>query len=575
MKSLHTQSPIGSSALSLPSDGAGWTVSVAIYLVLCVILGGGAVAGYLGDFVLQLLAIPILLAGLWQMQNIGSEQRRALLFCGALVLVPVIQLIPLPPVLWTRLPLRDVAVEALTLSNQDLGWRPISLTPHATWLALGSLIPPLAVLVASLRLSYQDRRLVVVALLAVGVMVGFIGLLQVALGPSAHAFDIGPASPGEATGFFANRNHFSALLYVLLLFAAVWAIDSASALPGRNMGNSNPASLIRTVAFFTLVVVFLAAQLMARSRAGLGLTILSLFGIAALAASGLHPAPGRKLGGTRLMGAAVSVAVLFGAQFALYRAMERFAADPLQDARVIFARNTWQAAISFLPFGSGLGSFVPVYQFFEKPRDALLDTYVNRAHNEFLEVTLETGVVGVLLIVLFAGWLMRRVWRVWRTPIESADGPVDTLLARAASLGVILLAAHSLVDYPLRTTALMCVSAFACALLIAPRLPNGPGGTRAGTHSAVNDAVGPSSRAEPARTVAQSQRGINNAGTHSVDESGENWNWPEVMPAATSKEKPAAKPQSGALWDENWPEAWREGASELAPKDQKTPGNTK
>ena len=511
MKSLRAQSPIASSALSLPSDGAGWTISVATYLVLCVILGGGAVAGYLGDFVLQLLAIPVLLAGLWQMQNIGSEQRQALLFCGALVLVPVVQLIPLPPALWTRLPLRDVAVEALTLSNQDLGWRPISLTPHATWLALGSLIPPLAVFVASLRLSYRDRRLVVLALLAVGIMVGFIGLLQVALGPSAHAFDIGPSSPGEATGFFANRNHFSALLYVLLLFAAVWAIDSTSALPGRSMGTSNPAAMIRMVAFFTLVVVFLAAQLMARSRAGLGLTIVSLFGIAALAASGLTPAQGRKPVGTRLIGAAVSVAVLFGAQFALYRAMERFAADPLQDARVVFARNTWQAAISFLPFGSGLGSFVPVYQFFEKPQDALLDTYVNRAHNEFLEITLETGAVGVLLMVLFAGWLARRVWIVWRTPVGSADDPVDTLLARAASLGVILLAVHSLVDYPLRTTALMCVASFACALLIAPRVPNGLDGAGTGTRRAGNDTARPPARAEPTRTVAQSQRGSSDA----------------------------------------------------------------
>jgi hypothetical protein len=33
---------------------------------------------------------------------------------------------------------------------------------------------------------------------------------------------------------------------------------------------------------------------------------------------------------------------------------------------------------------------------------------------------------------------------------------------------IALLAAHSLVDYPLRTGAMMAIMAFACALLIAP-----------------------------------------------------------------------------------------------------------
>jgi O-antigen ligase len=402
------------------------------------------------------------------MGPLDAYQRGALIFCGALVLVPLIQLVPLPPVLWTKLAWRDLAAQSLTLSGQDAGWRPLSLTPHAAWLSLASLIPPLAVFCATLHLPFKERRHVVAVLLGVGLVASFIGLLQVALGPSGAIVDFGPASPGEATGFFANRNHFAAFLYALLLFAAVFAINSVKALPATADTRPETATLIGIVASFTVVVVLLGAELMARSRAGIGLTMVALLGIAALASSDSRGSGTQRANANRLMAGAVALVLLFGAQFALYRIMDRFAADPLSDARLVFARNTWEAALSFFPFGSGLGSFVPVYQFFEKPQDALVDVYANRAHNEVLEVFLETGVVGLVLMAVFAAWLIRTFWRVWQEPDGDRGASGDVLLARAATLILILLAAHSLVEYPLRTTALMAVSAFACALLFSP-----------------------------------------------------------------------------------------------------------
>ena len=248
------------------------------------------------------------------------------------------------------------------------------------------------------------RRRLVLVLLGVGILASFVGLLQVALGPKGAIVDFGPASPGEATGFFANRNHFAAFLYVLLIFAAVFAINSVKALPATPDTRPDTATLIGIIASFTIVVVLLGAELMARSRAGIGLTMVALLGIAALASSDSRGSGAQRANANRLMAGAVALVLLFGAQFALYRIMDRFAADPLSDARLVFARNTWAAALSFLPFGSGLGSFVPVYQFFEKPQDALVDVYANRAHNDLLEVWLETGVVGLALMAVFAVW---------------------------------------------------------------------------------------------------------------------------------------------------------------------------
>ena len=67
-----------------------------------------------------------------------------------------------------------------------------------------------------------------------------------------------------------------------------------------------------------------------------------------------------------------------------------------------------------MPIGSGLGTFVPVYAMFEKPEDAS-PTYVNHAHNDILEVWLETGVLGLVLMGLFVVWLVRRSVEIWRS----------------------------------------------------------------------------------------------------------------------------------------------------------------
>ena len=120
-----------------------------------------------------------------------------------------------------------------------------------------------------------------------------------------------------------------------------------------------------------------------------------------------------------------------------------------------------------MPLGSGLGTFVPVYAMFEKPED-VKDTYVNRAHNDILEVWLEAGVLGLALIGLFVIWLVRRSVEIWRSAPAPGASELDWSLVRAATIVPALVLVHSLVDFPLRTGAMMAIMAFACALLIEP-----------------------------------------------------------------------------------------------------------
>jgi O-antigen ligase len=433
-------------------------------LVACLLLGGGTRPGFLSDVIVQLAAIPLLLMGLQRLAGLPSARpaRWAMLFCLALSLVPLIQLVPLPPEIWTALPNREPMQRAVEFAAADLPWMPLSVSPRATWLAALSLLPPVAIFLATLLLGYRERRVLSLVLIAVGLVGVFLGLAQVAEGPASSLRFFQFTNVTEAVGFFANRNHFAAALYALTLFTAAWAVDAAAP-PAPGQERLDTGWVVPLVASFTVLVVLVAAQAMARSRAGLGLTIVALIGAAVLAArdrrnsAGITPA--------RLLLAATALAVVFAAQFALYRLLERFE-DPLQDARVTLARVTTETAQLYMPFGSGVGTFVPAYAVQQRPEDAPVEAYANRAHNDVLEMWLESGVVGPALAAIFLIWLLIRALQVWRRSAPGAE--VDLALARAATLVIGLIVAHSIVDYPLRTAAMMAIMAFACGLLIAP-----------------------------------------------------------------------------------------------------------
>jgi O-antigen ligase len=446
-----------------------------VVLVACLLLGGGTRAGFLSDAVLQLAAIPLLLMAMGRLADPGARgnARWPLRFCLALALVPALQLVPLPPGVWTALPNRAELADTLRLLNPDLPWMPASLSPRATWLSLLSLLPPLTVFLGTLLLSYRQRRALSLVLLAVGLVSVFLGLAQVAEGPASNLRFFEVTNPTEAVGFFANRNHFAAFLCTLTMLAAAWAVE-ASAPPAPLAPERGPFEtrrIVPVVAGFTVLVILVAAQAIARSRAGLGLTIVALMGGIGLAlcdrrnaAAGVTP--------SRLLIAATALAVVFAAQFTLYRLLERFEDDPLKDSRVTLARVTSEAARLYMPLGSGVGTFVPVYAMHERPEDAPLDAYANRAHNDVLELWLEGGVVGLGLGAAFLGWLAVRSLQVWRRTASGRE--IDLSLMRAATVLIALIVVHSLVDYPLRTGAMTAIMAFACGLLVAPA-PGGDG----------------------------------------------------------------------------------------------------
>ena len=94
------------------------------------------------------------------------------------------------------------------------------------------------------------------------------------------------------------------------------------------------------------------------------------------------------------------------------------------------------------------------------PQDSRIigTTFVNHAHDDLLELLIETGVFGAAALACFLRWYAQRCWQLWSGARDDV-----TRLAASTAIGVVL--AHSLVDYPLRTAAMSAMIALACALL--------------------------------------------------------------------------------------------------------------
>jgi O-antigen ligase len=536
----------------VPAQIRGYRPSIvfcacAITLMCSLVLGGGTRGGFLSDAILELLAIPALLVALTSLVELPAWRTNSrpdvywvLAFCFAIVLLPLIQLVPLPPWLWTRLPGRAEIAKIYDLIGGQTPWLAISVSPYATWLSFLSLLPPMAIFLAGIQLGYRERRGLTLLIIAVGVVSVFLGLLQVAQGEASPLRFFSITNPTEAVGFFANRNHFAALLYTVLLFAAVWAIDIGFKTKSwTDVRSFESATVMAVMAIFVVFIVVLAGEAMARSRAGLALTIVALLAVFVLGFADRRNAPGT--GPSKLLLVATILAIILSVQFALYRILGRFATDPVENARIVFAHNTIAAAKWFLPFGSGLGTFVPVYATFERAIDTIPSAYANHAHDDILELWLETGVMGAVLFGLFLVWFGLAAVKLWWKPPDDLSA-FDCTLGRAATVVIALLLAHSLVDYPMRTEAIMAVFAVSCALLIAPLRTAGEG---------LRDA------AEPGHAVRRKSLGqpapAMSAGFSAAT---------PAAPARGTDVAPLRSPQAGERWGDeiDWPEQWRNPA---------------
>jgi hypothetical protein len=446
-------------------------------LLSCLLLGGGTKGGFLSDAILELCSIPLFLTALWRLADAAGDRnlRWALTFCGLMGALIAAQLIPLPPGIWVKLPGRGPILGSLDLIDRRSWWATISMAPSSSWLSALSLLPPAAIFFSVLTIDWRERRHLSLLIIVVAVTSAFLGLLQLAGGPNSSLRFFQITNESSPVGFFANRNHFAALLYCAFLLSAAWVptvfgdLQFSLFRQNRRKFLAEAPVIAGAVAIIGALLVLTAVVVMTRSRAGLVLTFGAIVGALALQSDSRHKQKPKIWITLWTMISVTVLAVLFLGRSDLVGSLERFDISPLADERQVFARVTLEGVKTLMPVGAGLGTFVAAYPMFAKRDDLVPITYANHAHNDLLELLLETGLAGALLLVLFVYWLVRRGINAWG-PQNLGPLPIDQSLMRAAILIIGLLLAHSLVDYPLRTTAMMTILGFSSALLIRPAI---------------------------------------------------------------------------------------------------------
>jgi len=426
---------------------------VPAYLVLCIVLGGASRAGYLANFVLQLLALPIIVAALMKPRIQMSRAARALTWLtAALVVLMLVQLAPLPPSAWASLPGREPIAEGYRMLGQPLPWLPLTLAPDRALASLLWLLPAFAVLLGTLRLGAYRGTLVAWSLAGVTVVAVMIGAMQITGGNDSPFYFYAVTNWGNAVGFFANSNHMATLLLCTIPFLAALHVEASKSKSVRRA--SGVVVMLAGVALILLVGLVIN-----RSLAGLGLAV------PVIAASFLLFRYRR--GALPLWAPAAAGLLTVAAVAAVY--MMPLGSDAFSDearsgtdSRSISVATTLKAARAHLPFGSGVGSFEDIYRLSEDPR-SVERVFMNHAHSDFAEVALEAGIPGLLLLLVFLICWPRRAARTWRTS-QRPDH-----FARAATIASAAVIAHSLVDYPLRTAAISVVFAICLALMAEPR----------------------------------------------------------------------------------------------------------
>lgn len=443
-----------------PQASSLWTLKFTIllaWLALVFALGGTSRPETGALIFLRPAAIALLAFGLATLSAAEARAHRALLlFSVAIIALHTFHLVPLPPDLWRQLPGRDLVVEIDQVGGLGNHWRPLSLAPDWTWNSLWAFMVPLSVLVLGIQLNVAQQRGLLMFVILAGAISAVLGLLQL-LGDPQSALNFHSSSNNRtAVGLFANRNHQAVLLAILLPAIVVqWAIANERARAPRQLR----LSMIWAIAAIAFVapLIFVTG-----SRAGLlvGLFAVLLLPLVFWAVDSKEDRPSDSKRKRWWLLVAVGLVALIAATIILGRglALDRLlGSQQAEEARLLILPIVLEMIEHYAPWGTGLGSFEPVYQVHE-PASLLHFPIVNRAHNDWAEVALTGGLPAMILLGLGLVMWLRRTW----TLVRPNGLPRDQLiLARLGLLILLLLALASTTDYPVRMPSLSCLAAIA------------------------------------------------------------------------------------------------------------------
>ncbi|GEN99649.1 hypothetical protein NSE01_14820 [Novosphingobium sediminis] len=459
------RSSSGRSADKLPTLKTRPLPGTALCMVLvglAMALGGGGTVNPQTEMVLQVLTalimIPLFAGSEWQ-RGLGPVQAPALMLAGLILLIPVFQLIPLPPSLWHSLPGRSVEVQSLALIQADTSWMPLTMAPARTFASLLSMICPVLLLLQVSRLSLRGRNWLCIVVVGVAALSLALGVLQLSRTAGFEWSLYSQFSEGFLVGFQANRNAQADILLAAILATGVLA--TARLGDGRN-------HVLTWAGLMMTVLSFLVGLFMTGSRTGIALSSIALLFVGLM----LWPMLRKRAAVLYGLAGTIGVVVISGGLLLQLQSVQKVIGrfSLMHEARWDLWADTWYAIGQVWPYGSGIGTIVPMLEAAE--RLEVVDTTLPvRAHNDWLEWLLEAGLPGAIvlgLILLVVAYLV--VTAV--ISVSKSDASASRRAQVLFAIGFLLIEAlHAIVDYPMRSMSLAALAAVAVAMLLNPAAP--------------------------------------------------------------------------------------------------------
>jgi O-antigen ligase len=143
-----------------------------------------------------------------------------------------------------------------------------------------------------------------------------------------------------------------------------------------------------------------------------------------------------------------------------------FAGDGTDELRFAVWPLILEMAQKYFPVGSGIGTFVEAYQI-DEPLALLDQSYLNHAHNDWLEIYMTGGAPAALLATLAVVAWIRSVYFL---VVSQEAARRDVVLAKLGASIIFMLAVASIGDYPLRVPSLSAFFMIATVWMASSRL---------------------------------------------------------------------------------------------------------
>jgi O-antigen ligase len=385
---------------------------------------------------------------------------------AALLAWMLLQLVPLPPALLHLLsPLAWNAVAAARdATGQAKGsWAALSLAPGATLERLLYVIPAMAAFFAAREMGWFWRRriwIVVAPVIGVAFLESLLGLGQF------YFARIEGLETGHVTGTYVNRNHFAGLLEMAFPLAVMAAVACWRKGASRSERQQSVLPALAAAALTGGAASLLMGVVLSLSRMGFiatlvaaGLTTFIL--LLSLGSTGSWWVRAFRV--SALVAVPLFILILLPTGDLILRFTDIATGEVSKDIRMEIGRNTLQLISHYPLTGTGLGTYERgLYRY----QTVVPMQTVNFAHNDYLQILAEMGIIGAVLAGALGLWILFRPLSVLLSAPNSPKWPLAAGLLSA----LLTLMIHSLVDFNLYIPANALAFAWLSGVAVSPGL---------------------------------------------------------------------------------------------------------